>query len=609
MESTQSLLGHYKIIKELGRGGMGVVYQAMDTESNRVVAIKMLLDSSMTEINIQRFIREAKISAQMEHPHIVRVYDVKTTPPFYIVMEFIEGRSFSDLLKEQDYPLRKKLEIFQQVCGAVHYGHQQQIIHRDLKPQNIMITEDHIAKVMDFGIAKSLAMQSLRLSRTGQVSGTIQYMSPEQANGQKLDHKTDIYSLGVILYQILTGHTPYQSDNPINILAQLAESKPKSPREWNSSIPKELEAICMKCLKRNPGDRYESAQWLGRDIQAYLKNKSSFGKSTRRTGQGMAQNAKLAGVLIALVLVLIFFGMMYENVEEKDFPATQNPPIANIPPIANPPPIANIPPIATPPFPANTQHVRPSIPDGLNPTGFTFLRNATYTCNGITNTVKEYRHDATGLEFVLIPGGTFAMGSNDGEANEKPVHQVTLSPYLISKTAVTQKVWQKIMGNNPAFFKHGGNYSVENVSWQDCYNFCQKTGLQLPTESQWEYAARGGSSGKWAHGDNESELSRYAWYGKSLENGHFLVAQKSPNAYGVYDMSGNVWEWCQDWYADYSSHAVTDPLGPSSGQDRVVRGGAWCSPAGFCRCAFRDKYDPNQRGGGAGFRVAYSFAK
>ncbi len=235
--------------------------------------------------------------------------------------------------------------------------------------------------------------------------------------------------------------------------------------------------------------------------------------------------------------------------------------------------------------------------------GFTFLRVATYTCNTITKTVEEYLHEKTGLEFVLIPGGTFLMGSENGYPNEKPVHQVTLSPYLISKTEVTQEAWYKIMGNNPSYFKKGNNYPVERISWDMAMEFCQKSGLQLPTEAQWEFAARAGSDGDYCYGNGIEQLEEYAWYNINSSETH-PVAQKNPNAFGLYDMSGNIWEWCADWYQEsYSNDSVTDPTGPAQGQHRVDRGGGWFRDASALRSAYRGKRDPSGADKIIGFRV------
>jgi len=211
------------------------------------------------------------------------------------------------------------------------------------------------------------------------------------------------------------------------------------------------------------------------------------------------------------------------------------------------------------------------------------------------------------MEFVLIPGGTFTMGSPGGESgrdgDEGPQHQVTLSPYLISKTEVTQAVWERVMGGNPSRFK-GPDRPVEKVSWNDCVSFCEKTGLSLPTEAQWEFAARSGTQSAYYFGNDSSSLGNYAWYDGNSSSQTHPVAQKQPNAYGLYDMAGNVWEWCYDWYTgSYSSSSVTNPTGPSSGADRVGRGGSWGDTARRLRSALRGRGGPGGTYDNLGFRV------
>lgn len=246
--------------------------------------------------------------------------------------------------------------------------------------------------------------------------------------------------------------------------------------------------------------------------------------------------------------------------------------------------------------------------------GFTFLHEKTYSCNGNTYTVEEYRHNRTGMEFVKIPGGNFTMGGGKYD-KEKPAHSVTLSSFLISKTEVTQGVWQKIMATTPwtgeAYVKEGSNYAATYVSWNDANKFCDRVGLKLPTEAQWEYACRSGSSDKYYWG-NEMD-SDYAWYdGNAYDIGNkhaHQVAQKKPNAFGLYDMSGNVYEWCDDWYNEnyYSNSPVTNPKGPNSGSIRVIRGGCCYHDSGYCQSHFRFNWIPGNHDSIVGFRLSVHY--
>jgi formylglycine-generating enzyme required for sulfatase activity len=220
--------------------------------------------------------------------------------------------------------------------------------------------------------------------------------------------------------------------------------------------------------------------------------------------------------------------------------------------------------------------------------------------------VKEYRHNQTGMEFVLIPGGTFEMGDNEWSYS-KPIHTVSIKPFLMSKYETTQAVWQKIMQSDPSNFK-GANRPVERVSWDMCQTFCQKTGLQLPSEAQWEYACRAGTTGKWYYGDSESQLGEYAWYDGNSGSQTHDVGGRQPNAFGLYDMSGNVWEWCQDWWHDNYNGAPSDGRvwDTPTGSDRLFRGGSWYYDPQYCRSAARYYYSPDSSYYDLGFRCLRS---
>ncbi len=216
------------------------------------------------------------------------------------------------------------------------------------------------------------------------------------------------------------------------------------------------------------------------------------------------------------------------------------------------------------------------------------------------------------LEMVWIPGGTFQMGSPSSESgrgdDEGPVHTVDLDGFWMGKTEVTQEQYQVIMGSNPSHFK-GAKNPVEQVSWDDAMEFCgklsQRTGqtFTLPTEAQWEYACRAGSQTRFHFGDSESQLEDYAWFAGNSGRQTRPVGQKRPNAFGLYDMHGNVWEWCADWFGDYTSVRKKNPTGPASGSRRVNRGGGWYGNSGYCPSAHRDRDEPEDRSSFLGFRV------
>ena len=219
---------------------------------------------------------------------------------------------------------------------------------------------------------------------------------------------------------------------------------------------------------------------------------------------------------------------------------------------------------------------------------------------------------ANGISFtmILVEGGTFQMGKSADGNDVSPVHNVTLSDYYIGETEVTQELWQAVMGSNPSRFK-GNMLPVEQVSWNDCQTFITKlnelTGqnFRLPTEAEWEFAAKGGTQSKGYTYSGSNTIGDVAWYGSNSSKTH-VVATEAPNELGIYDMSGNVWEWCQDWYGSYSSSSQTNPSGPSTGSYRVDRGGSWCYRATICRTAFRDGSSPTFGINSLGLRLAHS---
>ena len=218
------------------------------------------------------------------------------------------------------------------------------------------------------------------------------------------------------------------------------------------------------------------------------------------------------------------------------------------------------------------------------------------------------------LEMIAIPGGSFLMGSEDFDDTNKSVHPVTLSPFHIGKFQVTQAQWQAVMKTNPSHFK-GDNLPVENVSWNEAVSFCEKLSKQtgqtyrLPTEAEWEYACLAGSTGKYCFGDDEALLKDYAWYDKNSDNKTHPVGEKTPNNWGLHDMHGNVWEWCQDWYSgNYYEELVrqgeaVNPQGPATGDYRVLRGGSWFNDRLDARAVYRNGYHAAYRNLSLGFRV------
>jgi len=270
-------IGRYRILEELGRGGMGVVYRGEDPVLERQVAVKILPPKKLTQKAIDRFLREAKTAARLDSPYIVKIHDIGEVDEIhFIVMEFVEGQTLGDLLSDEESPggsiLEERLHIFWQVLQAVRYAHENGVIHRDLKPDNIMVTGSGQVKVMDFGLAFFEGSHSL--TEVGQVMGTAAYVSPEQALGQVTDQRTDIYSLGVILFEMVTGRWPFSASNPLEMFRKVAEAPPPSPRDFNSSVPLSLEMMILRALRKLPDDRYQTVPEFLAEFEHFLKRSS-----------------------------------------------------------------------------------------------------------------------------------------------------------------------------------------------------------------------------------------------------------------------------------------------------------------------------------------------
>ncbi|MCC6359581.1 MAG: serine/threonine protein kinase, partial [Phycisphaerales bacterium] len=276
----------YELITEIHRGGQGVVFRAFQRSTKREVALKVLLEGAYaSETARRRFEREVELAASLRHPNIVTILDSGLSlGRMYFAMEFIEGQRLDQYLRAAQPPIEKTLELFEQICSAVNFAHQRGVIHRDLKPSNILVDADGVPHILDFGLAKTLRGDNPDettvhvLSTTGQVVGTLAYMSPEQAAGSDdVDLRSDVYSLGVIFYESLLGQTPYPVTGPLGeVLNRIAQDDPTRPRSVRVSsrfahaIDDEIETILLKCLEKERSRRYQTAGELGKDIRRYL---------------------------------------------------------------------------------------------------------------------------------------------------------------------------------------------------------------------------------------------------------------------------------------------------------------------------------------------------
>ena len=579
---------------------MATVYLARDLNLDTHVALKILNSEYAVQPNIRkRFIAEARSMFRMSHENIVRVYAlVETEEVVAFAMEYIEGQTLRQcMLNEGRLPDDKIRAFLRQILGALRYVHSQQLVHRDIKPGNFMVDKQGNIKLMDFGIAKSLDARSADYTETGSgvQMGTPMYMSPEQiTSSHAVTAQSDLYSLGVVLWELASGQRPYDSKSlsiPEIQVKVIKEPLPMLNSVWDYHI--------QKVTAKVPAGRYRSSQeWLLNLDR--LEDTVPVEPPIAPTG-GVTKGSATKGVYwifgaACLFFLLVFFVSRNSNssMEEDPIPFEVDVEVAVDTTAVQEAPM---------PFEADTTAV-----------------DSTAVASGMETFPSPSPNNRPSIEWVSIPAGTFTMGSpsyeTDRESDEGPQHSVSLSGFKMSKYEVTFAQYDAFCGatgrQKPIDNGWGrGNRPVINVDWNDATAFAEWMGCRLPTEAEWEYACRAGTTSPFNTGSCLSS-SQVNYDGNNpystCATGTYLektmpVGSYSPNAWGLYDMHGNAWEWCSDWYGDYSSRAQTNPRGPSSGLDRVLRGGSWFVSGRFCRSAFRYNFAPSTRGNTIGFRL------
>src|SRR6186713_1745640 len=301
--------GDYELIEQIGRGGQGVVFRARQKSLNRTVALKIIgLGQWATKAHLKRFRLEAEAAARLEHPGIVPIHEVgERDGCCYFSMKFVEGGQLDEVARREPMPIRRAAELIAKVARTVHYAHEHGILHRDIKPRNILLDANGEPHLTDFGLARLVESES-SVTQSLDVLGTPSYMAPEQAvgNNAAVSNATDVYGLGAVLYQLLTGHPPFAGGTTYETIKLLEDTEPRSPRLWNPKIDRDLSTICLKCLEKDPKRRYSSALALAEDLERWLKHEPI---QARRTGifsrgkkwvQRNPTSALLAASLIAL---------------------------------------------------------------------------------------------------------------------------------------------------------------------------------------------------------------------------------------------------------------------------------------------------------------------
>ncbi len=316
--------GDYELQEEIARGGMGVVWKARQNSLNRTVAIKMILAGKLAgSAEVQRFLREAEAAANLQHPNIVAIHEVgEHDGQNYFSMDYVEGRDLGTIVSEGALPIQRAARYVKIIAEAIHFAHQRGTLHRDLKPQNVLIDTADQPRITDFGLAKFVEHDS-RLTQSGAVMGSPSYMPPEQASGRhdQVGPHSDVYAIGAILYELLTGRPPFRGMTAMATMRQVMESDPVAPRKLNADVPQDLETICLKCLEKSPERRYHSARELSEDLGRFLNHEPIHARpasTLRKTISWTRRHPLTLASAAALVMVgLAFF--TFQLIEENAF--------------------------------------------------------------------------------------------------------------------------------------------------------------------------------------------------------------------------------------------------------------------------------------------------
>ncbi|MFZ2960956.1 MAG: SUMF1/EgtB/PvdO family nonheme iron enzyme [Candidatus Ozemobacteraceae bacterium] len=632
-------IGDYTITDSVGEGALTDVFKAKYTFMDRFVAIKVLKKKYCEEKEIlDRFFGEAGIGFDMNHSRILKVHGISSPDrrPPYFVMEYLEGKSLREILTCGLLPIEKALTIISGVLEGLIYAHEhpKMVIHRNLKPENIMFKKkDDFSSVVitDFGVAKVHSeTRNYTVTPTGFKSslGTPAYMSPEQCSCGNIDARTDLYSTGIVLFQLLTGNVPFASNEDSVIFECHKNKQIPSPRAINPTIPEWLEKTIRRALEKSPSDRFQSAREF---LKALMDRKAAV----RDAGTNEV-NVPLIPLPGSLFVSSVPAAEIYIDggMAAPCTPAT----------ISGLPSGIHLIEIKKPDFETFSQRIQTKGGENFRLENIV-LKPRPFAGTTISLQADRAEVDLGGgvkIKMVLLPPGSFMMGSRKGSESEKPVRLVEITkPFYMGSFQVTQGQYEKVVGKNPSDFR-GSDKPVESVSWYDAVEFCnalslqqklqpcyvidksgksphhqnssddtkwlvtcdsENSGFRLPTEAEWEYSCRAGTKTEYFWGEKMNE--EYCWFRNNSGKTTHEVGTRKPNPWGLHDMSGNVFEWCQDWFGDvyYRKNKCVDPQGENTGNFRVYRGGDWSNGDDSCRSACRYESRPDDRGNYLGFRL------
>jgi formylglycine-generating enzyme required for sulfatase activity len=728
-------LGPYRVLAVLGQGGMGVVFQAEDPQLQRIVALKaMLPEVAKRPAARERFLREARATAKIEHDHIVTIYQVgedRGVP--FLAMQLLKGMSLEAYLRKKQgktgkpLPLDYVIKVGRETAKGLAAAHEKGLIHRDIKPANIWLDANAggRVKILDFGLAQANEGDATRLTKLGTIVGSPSYMAPEQARSDKIDARADLFSLGCVLYRLCTGRLPFRGEDAVATMLAALTEEPPPIRDLNPEVPPKLAELVRKCLAKKPDDRPASARAVIDALQAIEVEQPTQsmkklalpaaepvaaapttwqepGEATarlarrpppRRSGGKLLILATLAALLVLATTIAAgaFFyfhtdtgtlkidlagndvqviiernGAKIDVIDSKKSHVTLPPgdyhlrlgeprkdirldrdniqvarddtavvtitkvkDVASNRPTAVPPPPTRRPPPPPPPDPVTRPKETPDpvtrpkeTPDPAVPATVTYITNS------------------IGMKLAPIQPGEFLMGAAADEiarykvpdfarTDETPQHRVRITrSFQMGAHPVTVGQFRQFV-KDASYKPTGGDtwakpgfdqtddHPVVGVTWNDAVAFCkwlskkEGRGYRLPTDAEWEYCCRAGSTTAYPFGDDPNQLPKHAWFRANTGKGTHPVGKLPANAWGLYDMPGHVWQWVEDWYTPdyYKNSPAEDPSGPATGfkmgdkPAKVMRGGSWVLDAIACRSACRKGRPADYKMPHAGFRV------
>ena len=716
----------YLLLKKLGEGGYATVYKVKNLEYGYIRAIRVLnthVESEQEKV-YQNFLRECKVLLRLGngcHPNIVRLYRPRhVAGRAFVEMDWVDGEDLRQLIDRYGgkVPVEETMRMVREIGSALAYCHHDiykvcydresdhlednddgtalitpeieqrlvekyRVIHNDIHTGNIMRRRDGEYVLLDFGLAVDGDSDVVNSSRRQQ--GAIEFLSPERLDGLPPTPQDDIYGFGCVVYAMLTGLPPFpvrRDGKEISVKEMgrvyTAHKETLPPPIERTDVPEWLKEMTMRCLAKNPQERYADGYELYQEVLKHVAAKST--EVSARAGSEAS-----AGLVSRVQELTEKIKDLERKLDEK--PAATSELVEEKIEIEE---MLEEESQATTEVSGTELLSKNNVQLGNKESGkrkwwqrkwrivvgSVICVSIIVVCMLLWHkpiptkddimplppiTKEDYMTFTVGGEsftMVYVPGGTFMMGAqktNSSQPNydpladddECPVHSVTVDGFYMGKYEVTQRLWKAVMGNNPSRFK-GDNLPVEQVSWDDAQEFIEELNRQtgrtfrLPTEAEWEYAARGGESTSLYNGENitiigsniSPNLDLLAWYGgncgqdytrsagcdeangvdisgwlekqyRDSRGGTHPVGAKQPNAFGLYDMLGNVWEWCSDYYGPYGSGSQRDPVGPSTGSYRVRRGGCWDSFAQYCRVSRRNYYTPSYRFNFLGFRLVF----